>query len=56
MTLTVYFEWVRELMEENNVRALPRSPEVLGRGLDSREFWSTFGLSPARARLERDCV
>ena len=38
------------------MRALPRSPEMLGRALDSREFWSTFGLSPALARLERDCA
>jgi len=45
-------EWVRELMDEEGVRALPRSPEQIGRALDSREFWKTFGLSPVRARLE----
>ena len=43
-------------MEEHNVRALPRSPEALDRALDSREFWVKFGISPARARLERDCT
>ncbi|KZS92775.1 hypothetical protein SISNIDRAFT_412105 [Sistotremastrum niveocremeum HHB9708] len=42
--------WVRELMDEDGIKALPRSPEILGRALDSREFWSTFGLSPAKAR------
>lgn len=44
-------QWVRELMEETGVRALPRSPEQLGRAYDSREFWNTFDLSPVRARL-----
>lgn len=46
-------EWVLELMEETGVRALPRAPEVLGRAMDSREFWSTFGLRPEVARWER---
>ncbi|MCJ1438366.1 hypothetical protein MMC27_007754 [Xylographa pallens] len=44
-------EWVRELMVEEDVRALPRSMEVLGRCYDSREFWSTFEVVPVRARL-----
>lgn len=44
--------WVRELMHEEGVRALPRSVEQLGRGLDSREFWDTFELEPLVARLE----
>ncbi|TFK49805.1 hypothetical protein OE88DRAFT_1713474 [Heliocybe sulcata] len=44
--------WVRELMDEEGIRALPRSAEEIGRALDSREFWKTFGLSPVRARLE----
>lgn len=39
--------WVRELMEEENVRALPRAVELTGRALDAREFWRTFGLSPS---------
>lgn len=46
--------WVRELMEEHNVRALPRPVEALGRALDSREFWKVFELSPVKARLERE--
>ena len=44
--------WVRELMHEEGVRALPRPVELLGRGLDSREFWDTFELEPLVARLE----
>ncbi|KAJ7472703.1 hypothetical protein FB451DRAFT_1089591 [Mycena latifolia] len=38
--------WVRELMQEENVRVLPRNHELLGRILDSRDFWYEFGLSP----------
>jgi len=49
----VHAEWVRELMQETGTRALPRSPELLGRGLDGRDFWQTFGISPLQARLER---
>ena len=44
-------KWVGELMRENDVRALPRSMEQLGRCYDTREFWKTFGLMPTRARL-----
>jgi hypothetical protein len=44
--------WVRELMQEQDVRALPRNVEHLGRVLDSRDFWFQFGLSPVEARLE----
>jgi len=44
--------WVRELMMEQNVRALPRNHEDLGRALDSRDFWYEFGLSPTKALLE----
>lgn len=44
-------KWVGELMDENGIRALPRSPETLGRALDSREFWYTFGLQPIKARV-----
>lgn len=43
--------WVFELMEEEGVKALPRSMEVLGRCYDSREFWQKFGLSPVRSRI-----
>ncbi|KAK4664576.1 uncharacterized protein QC763_512000 [Podospora pseudopauciseta] len=41
--------WVRELMEEEGVRALPRGMEMLGRCYDSREFWRVWGLVPLRA-------
>ncbi|KAJ7447069.1 hypothetical protein B0H11DRAFT_369021 [Mycena galericulata] len=44
--------WVRELMQEENVRVLPRNTEFLGRILDSRDFWFEFGLAPLKARLE----
>lgn len=44
--------WVRELMEETGIRSLPRNVELLGRALDSREFWKTFELNPICARLE----
>jgi len=44
--------WVKELMDEENVRALPREMAKLGRLLDGRDFWKTFGLSPGRARLQ----
>lgn len=44
--------WVCELMLESDTRALPRSPEKLGRVLDSQEFWRTFDLSPVRARID----
>ncbi|KAK7006202.1 hypothetical protein R3P38DRAFT_3326060 [Favolaschia claudopus] len=38
--------WVRELMEEHNVRVLPRNTELLGRVLDSRTFGPSLGLLP----------
>lgn len=44
--------WVRELMEEEGVRALPREMAKLGRLIDGRDFWKTFGISPGRTRLE----
>ncbi|KAI0760974.1 hypothetical protein BD413DRAFT_607315 [Trametes elegans] len=43
--------WVRELIQEESIRALPRAPELLGRGMDSREFWNTFELEPEKNRL-----
>ncbi|KAF7289644.1 hypothetical protein HMN09_01326800 [Mycena chlorophos] len=42
--------WVRELMREEGVPVLPRDSAYLGRVLDSREFWETFGLAPVKAR------
>ncbi len=44
-------KWIGELMEEQHIRALPRSMEQLGRCYDTLEFWKTFGLMPTRARL-----
>ena len=44
--------WVKELMQEKGVRALPREDTEMGRALDSREFCETFGIVPGRARLE----
>lgn len=39
-------------MEEQNIRALPRSMEQLGRCYDCREFWTTFGIMPVRSRIQ----
>ncbi|KAF7189759.1 hypothetical protein HII31_08866 [Pseudocercospora fuligena] len=44
-------KWVEELMWEEDVKALPRSMESLGRCYDSREFWRVFGLVPLKARI-----
>ncbi|KAG6901437.1 hypothetical protein C0995_012067 [Termitomyces sp. Mi166 len=44
--------WVRELMQEENVHALPRDVASFERALDSRDFWFMFGLSPIKARLD----
>jgi hypothetical protein len=41
-----YARWVGELMEEENVRGLPRPVEMLGRVLDSRAFWNVVGVWP----------
>lgn len=41
-------KWALELMVERGVRSLPRSAELMGRGLDSTEFWTHFGLLPSR--------
>jgi hypothetical protein len=44
-------KWVGELMVEEGVRALPRSMDVLGRKLDSRNFWTRMGIWPRHPRL-----
>ncbi|KAK0485015.1 hypothetical protein IW261DRAFT_872621 [Armillaria novae-zelandiae] len=44
-------QWVRELMHDESVRALPRDISTLGRALDSRDFWDTFELVPVKARV-----
>jgi len=46
-----YCQWVGELMVEEGVKALPRAPELLGRKLDSRRFWSEMGVWPQEGRL-----
>jgi len=45
-------QWALELMIENGIRALPRTPEELGRGYDATELWSTFGIVPLRPGLD----
>mgnify|MGYP006886188722 CR=1 FL=1 len=44
--------WVQDLMRKHGVRALPRTPQELGRAIDAREFWDAFGLMPVRGRWE----
>ena len=44
-------KWIGELMAEQELKALPRSMEQLGRCYDSSEFWQMFGLMPVRARI-----
>ncbi|MCJ1358351.1 MAG: hypothetical protein MMC33_008350 [Icmadophila ericetorum] len=47
-----YEKWVGELMVEERVRSLPRSPEVLERVLDSRAFWEALGIWPVYGRAK----
>ncbi|TFK99333.1 hypothetical protein BDV98DRAFT_650811 [Pterulicium gracile] len=44
-------KWVQEFLLDEGIRGLPRNVELLGRALDSREFWSTFKLVPQFARV-----
>lgn len=46
-----HLQWVKELMLEENIKALPRSMEHLGRAYDSREFWDHIKSVPVRARI-----
>ncbi|EMD58898.1 hypothetical protein GGP41_000588 [Bipolaris sorokiniana] len=46
-----YAKWVGELMQEEDIRALPRDVSSLGRKLDSRRFWAYHGLLPRHRRL-----
>lgn len=41
-----YNEWLTELLQEENVKTLPRPPQRLGRVLDSDEFWKAMGIEP----------
>ncbi|QRW01610.1 hypothetical protein RhiLY_00607 [Ceratobasidium sp. AG-Ba] len=43
--------WVLELMQEGDVRVLPRGGGRLGRVLDGSEFWITFGGGPRCAGM-----
>lgn len=47
-----YGKWVLELMEEQEVRALPRGRELLGRCLDGREFWKKVRIVPRTTLLQ----
>jgi hypothetical protein len=50
-------QWVRELMVEKGIKALPRTPEAMGgKALDSREFWEEYKelKGPLVARLEKE--
>lgn len=46
-----HLQWIQELLKEEDVKALPRSSEQLGRSYDSREFWERFGIMPLKAGL-----
>jgi nucleoside-diphosphate-sugar epimerase len=43
--------WVKDLMLEYGVKGLPRSPELLGRALDSVDFWRRFNTYPIYTKL-----
>jgi hypothetical protein len=45
-----YEEWVWELVTEQSIKALPRTPENLGRVLSSSNFWRTLGIWPSADR------
>ncbi|GAA5824677.1 hypothetical protein JCM11251_005298 [Rhodosporidiobolus azoricus] len=44
--------WVQRLIRKHHIRALPRTPEEIGRALDSRDFWERFELMPSRGRFD----
>ncbi|OCL11050.1 hypothetical protein AOQ84DRAFT_353223 [Glonium stellatum] len=46
-----YLKWVGELMVEEELKALPRTPEMLGRKLDSRQFWAFMEVWPHQGRM-----
>jgi len=46
-------DWVRDLMVENNILALPRSGPLLpGRRLSSQDFWTAYEMHPWHSRLD----
>jgi len=44
-------KWIKELMQETNLYALPRSKEELGRCYDTLEFWMSYQLMPIMSRI-----
>ncbi|KAI1120854.1 hypothetical protein F5Y10DRAFT_114001 [Nemania abortiva] len=44
-------EWVGELMVEEDVKALPRDSEAVGRRLDGRGFWHFMQIWPTQGRI-----
>jgi hypothetical protein len=44
-------KWVYELLREDDIPALPRSMEALGRCYDGRDFWHIFSTVPLKARV-----
>lgn len=46
-----YERWVGELMIEEDIKALPRDEERLGRRLDGRAFWQQMGIWPEMGRV-----
>jgi hypothetical protein len=46
-----FIKWVGELMVEEDIRALPREMQVLGRKLDARAFWRHHKIWPQHPRL-----
>lgn len=52
-----HVDWVRELVLEGGVKALPRAPEKMGgKALDSREFWDAYKTlkGPVKAGLGKE--
>ncbi|GAA5914801.1 hypothetical protein JCM6882_007277 [Rhodosporidiobolus microsporus] len=44
--------WAQSLLRKHQIRALPRTPEEIGRAMDSREFWERYELMPKRGRFD----
>ena len=54
LSATAHTRWVRELMQESGVCVLPQNVKAMGRTFDSRDFWSTFDLSPIKVQLDQN--